>query len=399
VSLEDRVRELAAEVAPVDEAAAAAALERHGRLVKPPGSLGRVEALGVQLAGIAATSPPPVPQRPAAVVAAGDHGVVAEGVSRWPSEVTGLMVGQFCLGRAAVSAVAKTVGAQVSVLDVGVASELPRHPRLRGAKVAAGTANLATEPAMTGEQAARAILAGAGIAEELIGAGVDLLVTGDMGIGNTTPAACLIAALTGSAPEHVTGPGAGGDAAAVAAKAALVGRALARHSGVAVDPVPVRSPLPVSEPAGPHTPSPEPVGAVASGHRRANGAGLISSHGLDPLALLAGVGGFEHAALVGLILRGAAERVPVVLDGVSTLAAALVATALCPPAAGYLIAGHRSTEPGAGVALQHLGLQPILDLDMRLGEATGGLLAVPVVAAAARVLGDMATFEEAGIST
>jgi nicotinate-nucleotide--dimethylbenzimidazole phosphoribosyltransferase len=351
MSAERQVLHLTAEIPPVDGSAVAAARARHHRLVKPPGSLGRLEELGVQLAGIAGRCPPPTPDRPAAVVAAGDHGVLAQGVSAWPSEVTRLMVGQFCEGRAAVSALAQTVGAQVSVLDVGVASDLPRHPRLRGAKVAHGTADLSVTPAMSREQAARAILAGAGLAGELAGAGVDLLVTGDMGIGNTTPAACLVAVFTGLHAHRVTGPGAGSDNGTVARKADVVRRALDRHA-------------------------PDPG---------------------DPVGALAAVGGLEHAALAGVILGGVSARLPVVLDGVSTVAAALAAQALCPAADGYVVAGHRSTEPGASAGLEHLGLEPLIDLRMRLGEATGGLLAVPLVRAAAAALACMATFEEAGI--
>jgi nicotinate-nucleotide--dimethylbenzimidazole phosphoribosyltransferase len=351
MTLEERVLELAADVEAPDEGCAAVARARHRRLVKPPGSLGRLEELGIALAAIAARCPPPVCERPAAVVAAGDHGVLAQGVSAWPAEVTAAMVGEFCSGRAAVNALAACVGAQVSVLDAGVEVDLPRHPRLRAAKVQRGTADLSRTVAMDREAAARAVLAGAGIAGELAGAGVDLLVTGDMGIGNTTPAACLVAAFTGAPAERATGPGAGSDDGALARKAGVVRRALEHHH-----------PLPA-----------------------------------DPLGALAAVGGLEHAALVGLILGGARERVAVVLDGVSTVAAALVACALRPAARGYLIAGHRSTEPGASLGLEHLGLEPLLDLGMRLGEATGGLLAVPLVRAAAAVLARMATFEEAGI--
>jgi nicotinate-nucleotide--dimethylbenzimidazole phosphoribosyltransferase len=351
VSLEDRVTDLVAEVEPCDPRAAALARARQDELVKPPGSLGRLEELGAQLAAISGSCPPPVAERPAAVVAAADHGVLAQGVSAWPAEVTTLMVREVCAGRAAVNSLAATVGAQVTVLDVGVDAELPRHPRLRGAKVRRGTADLSTGPAMTREEASRAILAGAGLAEELAGAGADLLVPGDMGIGNTTAAACLVGALTGSPAAAVTGRGAGADAATLARKTAVVAGALERHRV-----------LP------------------------------------DPLGVLARVGGLEHAAIVGLILGGARERLPVVLDGVSSLGAALVARSLCPRAGGYLVAGHRSTEPAASVALAALELQPLLELGMRLGEATGGLLAVPLVRAAAAALRDMATFSEAGIA-
>ncbi|MGH2741285.1 MAG: nicotinate-nucleotide--dimethylbenzimidazole phosphoribosyltransferase, partial [Thermoleophilaceae bacterium] len=184
--------------------------------MKPPGSLGRLEELGAWLASVAGRCPPPVPERPAVLVCAGDHGVVAQGVSAWPAEVTAIMVGEFCADRAAVNALARTAGASVSVLDVGVAAPLPRHPLLKASKVRRGTADLAEGAAMTRNEAARAVLAGLDLAEQLTGAGADLLVAGDMGVGNTTPAACLIGAFTGRPAEEVTGPGAGGDAAAVA---------------------------------------------------------------------------------------------------------------------------------------------------------------------------------------
>ena len=344
------VAELAAAIQPVDEAAAAQARHRHDGLAKPPGSLGALEGLSARLVAIAGRCPPPVPAEPAVVVAAGDHGVHAQGVSPWPQEITAAMVGVFCEGRAAVNAIAATVGARVAVLDAGVAADLPPHPRLRRAGIRRGTADLSKEPAMRRDEAARAVLAGAGLAEELVASGVDLLVTGDMGIANTTAAACLIAAYTGAGAETVTGRGAGADAEMLARKTALVASALARHQ-----------------------------------RDRA-----------DPLGALAALGGLEHAALVGVILSGAADRVPVVLDGVSAGAAALAACALCPEARGYLVAGHRSTEPGATIALDHLGLAALLDLQLRLGEGTGGLLAVPIVTAAARILADMAAITDLG---
>jgi nicotinate-nucleotide--dimethylbenzimidazole phosphoribosyltransferase len=293
-----------------------------------------------------------VPENPAVVVCAGDHGVLAQGISPWPKEATAAMVENFCAGGAAVNAIARTLGARVSVLDVGVASELGEHPLLRGAKVRLGTGDLSEEPAMGREEAARAVLAGAGIAGELVeSGGVDLLVTGDMGIGNTTPAACLIAALTGRPAREVTGRGTGIDDATLERKIRVVEEALDLHS--------------------PDT--------------------------SDPVGTLAALGGLEHAALAGLILTGAVCGVPIVLDGVVSNSAALVARALAPDCIDYTIAGHLSAEPGARVALDHLGLEPLVDLRMRLGEGTGGLLAVPLVRAAACVLDEMATLEEAGI--
>jgi nicotinate-nucleotide--dimethylbenzimidazole phosphoribosyltransferase len=279
--------------------------------------------------------------------------VLKQGVSPWPKEVTATMVENFCRGGAAVNALAKGVGARVSVLDVGVASDLGRHPLLRGAKARRGTEDLSERPAMSREEAARAVLAGGGIVEELVeSGGVDLLVAGDMGIGNTTPAACLIAAFTGRPAREVTGRGTGIDDATLRTKIGVVERALELHR-------------------------PDPG---------------------DPMGTLAALGGLEHAALAGAILMGAVYGIPVVLDGVVSNSAALVARAFAPSSVDYTVAGHLSAEPGARVALDELSLEPLLDLAMRLGEGTGGLLAVPLVRSAARVLGEMATLEEAGIS-
>lgn len=351
MALEDRVVELAAEIPPLDEAAGEKARTRHLGLSKPPGSLGRLEDLGMRLAGMAGECPPPLPENPAVVVCAGDHGVLERGVSPWPQAVTAAMVRNFCDGGAAVNAIAKTVGARVSVLDVGVAGELERHPLLRAAKVRRGTDDLSRVPAMSREEAARAVMAGSGVAEELIeSGGVDLLVTGDMGIGNTTPAACLISAITESPPGETTGLGTGIDEKTFKLKVNVVEEAL-----------------------GLHAPDTE-----------------------DPLGVLATIGGLEHAAIVGVILTGAVYGIPVVLDGIVSNSAALVAHALAPHSVEYAIAGHRSAEPGARIALEYLQLEPLLDLDMRLGEGTGGLLAAQLVQASARTLAEMTTLEELG---
>ena len=349
----DRVKELAGHVMPPDEGAVGRARERHPALAKPPGSLGVIEDVGARLAAISGRVPPPVPENSAVIVCAGDHGVLERGVSPWPKEVTAAMVANFCGDGAAVNAIAKSVGARVSVLDVGVATDLPRHPRLRTARVRPGTDDLSLGPAMSREEAARALMSGAGMAEELVGSGVDLLVTGDMGIGNTTPAAALVSAFTGRPPAETTGRGTGIDDETLSLKRRVVEEALALH---------------------------EP-----------------DSH--DPLGVLAALGGLEHAAIAGVILAGAANGIPVVLDGVISNSAALVAQALAPDSPGYLFAGHLSAEPGAAVALKHLDLKPLLDLGLRLGEGTGGLLAVPLVQAAARVLGEMALLQDLELSS
>jgi nicotinate-nucleotide--dimethylbenzimidazole phosphoribosyltransferase len=340
-------------VAP-SESARREADERQARLTKPAGSLGRIEVLGAQLSAIAGACPPPNPAPGAVAVFAGDHGVLAQGVSPWPQEVTAQMVVNFCRGGAAVNVLARVVGASVTVVDVGVATALPEDdlPGLRRARVAPGTADLSTGPAMTPEQVEAALDVGATVAEELVDQGARALVAGEMGIGNTTPAAALIAAFAGRPAAEVTGPGTGVDEATLERKRAIVAAAVARLSG--------------SDP--------------------------------DARRVLAEVGGLEIAAMAGFMVGGAARRVPVVVDGVIAVAAALAAVALVPAALGYLVAGHRSTEPGAGVGLAHLGLDPLLDLSLRLGEGTGGCLALPLLEAGARVLGEMATFDDLGLA-
>ncbi len=340
-----------ASVAPLDAAAHAAARARQDQLTKPPGSLGRLEDLGAQLAGIAGSCPPPVPTRPAVGVFAADHGVVASGVTPWPQEVTAQMLANFVAGGAAINVIARQVGATVRVVDVGVAGPVQHLDQVEHRKVRPGTADLAHGAAMTVADARAALDAGADVAAGLLHAGHDLLATGDMGIGNTTASAALIAVLTGRAPAAVTGRGTGIDDEMLARKAEIVTAA----------------------------------------------AGRVDDF-LDPVSVLAEVGGLEIAALAGFIVAGAAARVPVVVDGVIALAALLVADALAPGVATRCIAGHRSTEPGATAALEHLGLEPVLDLGLRLGEGTGACLAVPVVQTAARVLREMATFAEAAVT-
>jgi len=338
-------------VAPLDDRAVAAARERHDQLTKPPGSLGLLEDLGAQLAGIAGACPPPVPARPGVAVFAADHGVVASGVTPWPQEVTAQMLANFVAGGAAINVIARQVGADVRVVDVGVAGDVTALAGVEHRKVRAGTADLAHGPAMTMDEAQAALDVGAEIAAALVGDGHDLLVTGDMGIGNTTASAAIIALRTGRSAASVTGRGTGIDDATLARKTEIVATAMARVGG-----------------------------------------------DREPLHVLAEVGGLEIGALAGFIVGGAGAGCPVIVDGVIALAGLLIADGLAPGVAARCIAGHRSTEPGATAALEFLPLTPVLDLGMRLGEGTGACLAVPVVQAAARVLSEMATFDEAAVA-
>jgi nicotinate-nucleotide--dimethylbenzimidazole phosphoribosyltransferase len=335
----------------LETAAAEAARARLERLTKPPGSLGALEDLAVRLAAITGRVKPPVAQ-PAVLIAAADHGVVAEGVSPYPQAVTAQMVSNFLAGGAAINVLAGVVGARVVVVNAGVAAELPNHPRLVHAATARGTRNLLREPAMARDVALQTMLRGAAIVAAEAEAGMDLLALGEMGIGNSTSAACLTSAYTGAPPEQTTGRGTGVDDAGLRHKRGVVAAALAR--------------------AHPER--------------------------LDPLAILAELGGLEIALLAGAALAAAARRIPVLLDGYIATSAALAAAAIAPPVRGFLIAGHRSAEPGHRLALAHLELRPLLELDMRLGEGSGAALAIPLVQAAARVMSDMATFETAGVS-
>jgi nicotinate-nucleotide--dimethylbenzimidazole phosphoribosyltransferase len=344
----------AAAVAAVDALAAAEAREHHRRLTKPAGSLGELEELGARLAGMSRTSPPPIPEPATVAVFAGDHGVVEAGVTPWPSEVTRQMVANFCGGGAAISAIARQVGAEVVVVDVGVNGELDPAPGLLRRKVRHGTANIVERAAMSRTEAQAALDVGAEVARELVASGARCLITGDMGIGNTTPSAALIAFFTGRPAAEVVGRGTGIDDAMFGHKTAVVESAL-RRTAAEVDPG-------------------------------------------DALGALASLGGLEIAALAGYIVGGAAAGVPVLIDGVIAAAALAIAASLCPAALDYCIAGHRSAEPGSGAVLEHLGLRPLLSLDLRLGEGTGACLALPLVQAAARVLNEMATFDQAGVT-
>jgi nicotinate-nucleotide--dimethylbenzimidazole phosphoribosyltransferase len=337
----------------VDPAVVSAAAAHHDRLTKPPGSLGRVEVTGVRLAAIAGEVPPPIPEPAAVAVFAADHGVHAAGVTSWPREVTAQMVANFCNAGAAINVIAGRVGASVHIVDVGVATAIPgTATAVLDRKIALGTRDLSIEPAMDRDQALVALDVGCEIAARLVDDGNRCLLTGDMGIANTTASAAVIGAITGRMAADVTGRGAGADDDTLARKVEVIERATTR-----VDP------------------------------------------DADAIEILRQVGGFEIAALAGFIVGGAAARTPVIVDGVIALAGLLIASSLAPDVVDYVIAGHRSVEPGATAALAHLGLEPVLDLDLRLGEGTGAALALPVVQAAAAILSDMATFDDARVNT
>ena len=348
------VDELVASITGADEAAATAAATKQSTLTKPPGSLGQIEELGNRLAAIAGTPEPGAPEPATVVVFAADHGVHAEGVSPWPQDVTAQMVQNFCEGGAAINVIAAANGIDVLVVNAGVAVDLDDHPLLRNTPVSPGTRNLRREPAMSRSEARQALLLGAEVAKDLVASGSRCLIAGDMGIGNTTASAAIIAGTTGDDPAEITGRGTGIDDATLKLKVEVITEALSR-------------------------------------------ADLQEGGSPDALGVLAEVGGLEIAAIAGLCLGGAAERVPVIIDGVITLAGAVIAAGLAPVVVDYLFAGHRSVEPAAGVALTHLGLRPLLDLDLRLGEGSGAALAYPLIRAAGRIPNDMATFAQAGV--
>ncbi|MFC9583205.1 nicotinate-nucleotide--dimethylbenzimidazole phosphoribosyltransferase [Streptomyces yangpuensis] len=348
----DLLSETVASIRPLDAKALGEAWERQKRMTKPAGALGMLEIISAQLAGLSRVCPPPIPEPAAVAIFAGDHGVHAQGVTPWPQEVTTQMVANFLGGGAVCNAFANQVGAEVCVIDVGVAGDLPATPGLLPRKVRPGTADLSAGPAMTREEAVAAIEVGIETARDLVAAGNKALLTGEMGIANTTVSAALISVFTGVDPSEVTGRGTGINDETHARKVDVVRRALELHQ-------------------------PDPA---------------------DPIGVLAAIGGLEHAAIVGLLLGGASLRTPVILDGVSAGAAALVARAIAPESLSACIAGHRSAEPGHVAALNKLGLRPLVDLDLRLGEGTGALLALPLVQSAARAMHEVATFDSAGVT-
>jgi nicotinate-nucleotide--dimethylbenzimidazole phosphoribosyltransferase len=348
----DKINQAINKIKPLDEKAMAEARRRQDDLTKPQGSMGQLEFLSIQVAGIKGDAKPRIIHK-VIFTLAGDHGVTRGGVSAYPSEVTPQMVYNFLRGGAAINVLARQVGARVIVADLGVASEFERHPQLKNKKVALGTDNMAEGPAMSREEAIRSIEAGMELVEEELTKGMDILGTGDMGIGNTTPSSAITSALTGEDVVAVTGKGTGLDEEGWMRKVKVIQKALALNR-------------------------PDPK---------------------DAIDVLSKVGGFEIGGIAGVILAGARYGIiPVVIDGFISGAAALIAASLSPQVKPYLIASHQSSEPGHKRILEHLGLTPLLSLNMRLGEGTGAALGIFLVEASLKILDEMATFTEAGVS-
>ncbi len=350
------VQEIIAAIRPVDGAWLEKARARTAQLVMPPRALGRLHDLAERCCAIQETLQPSLESKAVAVMA-GDHGIAAEGVSAFPQEVTGAMVRTFLTGGAGINAIARHAGAQVWVVDMGIIPQIdPREisggHQLKVSKIGPGTASFLRGPAMTRAQAEAAVMAGFGHAAELFQGGVQILGTGDMGIANTTPSAAIGAVVTGACLDDMVGRGTGIDAQGLSHKKEVIARGIELNQPDAGD-------------------------------------------GLD---LLTKLGGFEIGGIAGLILAGAHFRRPVVVDGLISTAGALIAHLLCPTVDDYLFAGHQSEEPGHRIMLRHLGLAPILDLGMRLGEGTGGVLAMTVMQAAVRMFNEVMTFAEAGVA-
>ena len=347
----ESLTEIIEKIGPLDKAAMTEAQARQNTLTKPEGSLGRLEELSIQLAGIQGRRLPRIKEK-AIVTMAADHGVVAEGISAYPQDVTPQMVYNFLSGGAGVNVIARQVGARLIIVDIGVAATLEPNRQLLSRKVAPGTRNMAAGPAMSEEEAKRAIETGIEVTMAEVSKGLDIIGTGDMGIGNTTSSSAICAVITGKPAAEVTGRGTGIADKQLEHKIDVIERAIAVNR-------------------------PEPA---------------------KPLEVLAKVGGLEIGGITGVILAAAASRIPVVVDGFISGAAALIATALAPGAKDFLIAGHISAEPGHRLLLEHLGLKPLLDLGMRLGEGTGAALGISLAETAARILSEMATFADAGVS-
>jgi len=347
-----KLKEVISQIQPLDESAMQAARNRQNMLTKPAGSLGRLEEMSIQLAGIMHKSIPTIKDK-VIITMAGDHGVVAEGVSAYPQEVTPQMVLNFLTGGAAINVLARHIGARVVVVDMGVAHDIPTtDERLIRRRVNSGTMNLAKGPAMTRAQAEESIQSGIEIALAEIARGADIIGTGDMGIGNTTPSGAIACVLMNQPPEKIAGRGTGVDDDGLKRKISVIARALDVNIPNAND-------------------------------------------GLD---VLTKVGGFEIGGLAGVMIGAASKNTPVMVDGFISTAAAMIAVSLAPICKDYLIAAHRSKESGHGMMLEWLSLKPLLDLDLRLGEGTGAALGISMAEAACKILAEMATFGEAGVS-
>ena len=345
------LNETISNIRPLDKAAMEAARTRQAALTKPAGSLGRLEDLSIQLAGIQAKASPVI-EKKAMFTLAGDHGVVAEKVGNWPQEVTAQMVMNFLQGGAGINVLARQVGARVIFVDMGMVGDLPAHPQLIVKKAGRATGNICRGPAMTREQAVQCLETGIELVTGEVSRGLDIAGTGDMGIGNTTPSSAIFAAITGKPASEVTGRGTGITDEQLRHKTSVIEKALTINK-------------------------PDPQ---------------------DGIDVLAKVGGFEIGGMAGVMLGAASKRIPVVIDGFISGAAAFIAVAICPLVKDYLIASHASAEAGHPLMLASLGLKPLLTLDMRLGEGTGAAMGIFVAEAAARTLNEMATFAEAGVS-
>lgn len=347
----DKIKHLIESIKPLDEKAMDEARKRQDDLTKPQGSLGQLESLSIQIAGIRGEPIPKINQK-VIFTLAGDHGIIEEGVSAYPSEVTLQMIYNFLRGGAGINVLARLVGARVVIADLGVSSIIEKDPHLKDKKIATGTKNMVKGPAMSREEAIRSIEAGIELVEEELSKGIDILGTGDMGIGNTTPSSAITAVFTGIDVATVTGRGTGLNDDGWRQKVNVIKRALEINK-----------------------PDPD-----------------------DPIDILAKVGGFEIGGIAGVILAGARYRIPVVIDGFISGASALIASSISPRIKPFLIASHQSAEPGHRIILQHLGLKPLLNLDLRLGEGTGATFGIFLAEASLRILDEMATFSEAGVS-
>ncbi|VUT26140.1 MAG: nicotinate-nucleotide--dimethylbenzimidazole phosphoribosyltransferase [Candidatus Methanolliviera sp. GoM_asphalt] len=344
-----RFEETIKRIGSLDEDAMERARRRQSELTKPVGSLGRLEEISIKLAGITGDPMPKIKEK-LIITMAGDHGVVKEGVSAYPSDVTGQMIDNFLTGGAAVNVLARHIEARIVVVDMGVFADI-NEPGLIVKKIGYGTRNMVKGAAMSREDAIKAIEAGITVFEEEYEKGIDIVGTGDMGIGNTTPSSAIIAAVVGCDPKLVTGRGTGIDDISLGKKINAIKKAI--------------------EINGPFE---------------------------DAIDLLSKLGGFEIAGITGVILSAASHRVPVVIDGFISGASAIVAGEIEPRSKNFIFASHKSVEIGHKVILDHLGLSPILDLNMRLGEGTGAALAMSIIEASSKILNEMKTFEEAGIS-